>query len=91
MGTVITFAVGYLVGLQTDHEQFDDLVRAVRALRESEEFAGVVMAARSHLSHSLRAAADMVDGRRRSAEVGRTAGDEEPDLVARVRDLFATD
>jgi len=90
LGTIVTFAIGYFVGLQTEKKEFDDLARALKALRQSEEFAGVVMAARSHLGHSMRALANVVDGG--SALAGRPARlDDEADLVARVKDLFAHD
>jgi hypothetical protein len=88
VGTILTFAIGYFVGLHTDKKEFDDLAQAVKALRESDEFAGLVMAARSHLGHSMRALADVVDGG--SALATAQAGvDDEADLVARVKDLFA--
>jgi hypothetical protein len=90
VGTILTFAIGYLVGLHTDKKEFDDLAQAVRALRQSDEFAGVVMAARSHLGHSMRALADAVDGGPALA-AGQAGLDDEADLVARVKDLFAND
>ena len=90
IGTMLTFAVGYFVGLQTEKKEFDDLAAAVKALRESEEFAGVVMAARSHLGHTMRAFANVVDGGS-VAVAGRPGLDDEADLVARVKDLFAND
>jgi hypothetical protein len=90
MGTIVTFAIGYFVGLQADKKDFDDLAKALKALRQSEEFAGVVMAARSHLGHSMRAVADLVDGGSALA-AGPARLDDEADLVARVKDLFAHD
>ncbi len=90
IGTMLTFAVGYFVGLQTEKKEFDDLTAAVKALRESDEFAGVVMAARSHLGRTMRAFADVVDGGS-VAVAGRPRFDDEADLVARVKDLFAND
>jgi hypothetical protein len=90
MGTILTFAIGYFVGLHTEKKEFDDLAQAVKALRQSDEFAGVVMAARSHLGHSMRALADVVDGGS-ALSSGQASLDEEADLVARVKDLFAND
>jgi hypothetical protein len=90
VGTIFTFAIGYLVGLHTDKKDYDDLAQAVKALRQSEEFAGVVMAARSHLGHSMRALADAVDGGSVLA-AGQSGLDDDADLVARVKDLFAHD
>jgi hypothetical protein len=90
MGTILTFAIGYFVGLHTEKKEFDDLAQAVKALRQSDEFAGVVMAARSHLGHSMRALADAVDGGS-AISSGQLRLDEEADLVSRVKDLFAND
>ena len=90
MGTIVTFAIGYFVGLQGEKKDFDDLAQALKALRQSDEFAGVVMAARSHLGHSMRALADVVDGGA-ALVAGRGRLDDEADLVARVKDLFAHD
>jgi hypothetical protein len=88
MGTMLTFAIGYFAGLHTDKEEVGDLAEALRALRQSEEFAGVIMAARSHLGRTMRALADVVDGH--AAMTARRPGlDDEADLVARVKDLFA--
>src|ERR1035437_6418193 len=90
MGTILTFAIGYFVGLQTEKKEFDDLAQAFKALRQSEEFAGVVMAARSHLGHSMRALANVVDGGS-AWDAGQARVDDEADLVAMVKDLFAND
>ena len=90
MGTILSFAIGYFVGLQTEKKELDDLSEAIKALRESEEFAGVVIAARSHIAHTIRALANAVDGRS-ALDTGRDRQDDEADLVARVRDLFANE
>jgi hypothetical protein len=90
IGTMLTFAIGYLAGLKTDQKEFDDLSEAVKALRQSEEFAGVLDAARSHIGHTMRALADAVDGGARLG-LGQTVTDDEADLVAQVKDLFAND
>jgi hypothetical protein len=90
IGTVLTFAIGYYVGLRSDKKEFDDLNEAVKALRQSEEFAGVVDVARSHIAHIMRAVADSVDGGAKLG-LGQTVTDDEADLVARVKDLFAND
>ncbi len=38
MGVLLAFAVGYVVGARAGAQDFDDVVRAVQELRDSEEF-----------------------------------------------------
>lgn len=84
MGTLAVFAIGYIMGARAGKKEWDDLAQSLKALRASEEFGDVVMAARSHLSHTLRELAEMLDRR-------GTAPIEEPDLIARVRTLVGSD
>ena len=80
MGVFIALAVGYVVGARTGSKDLDQVGKALKALSASEEFADVVSAVRSHLGHTLRELAGMVEGAPQQLETG--------DLVERVRQLF---
>ena len=80
MGIFVALAVGYVVGAKTGSKDLDQLVKSLRALRESEEFADVVSAVRSHLGHTLREVAGVLEGGNADRESG--------DMVDRVRQLF---
>ena len=80
MGVFIALAVGYVVGARTGSKDLDQVGKALKALSASEEFADVVSAVRSHLGHTLRELAGMVEGAPKQIESG--------DLVERVRQLF---
>jgi len=54
MGTLFGFAVGYVIGARAGNEGFDDLLRALTAIRSSEEYQGFMSSLRSHLRHTLR-------------------------------------
>jgi hypothetical protein len=83
MGMLIVFAAGYVLGSRGGDESFDEVVKALRAIRRSEEFDGLVKAAKVHAASSLRGLADMVE------RLGD--GGDEPvvpsDLLERVRVL----
>ena len=76
----VALFVGYVIGARTGSKELDQLVDSLRALRETDEFAAVLSAARAHLAHTLRDLADMVDG-------GATGPVESTDLVDQVRHL----
>ena len=80
MGVFIALAVGYVVGARAGSKDLDEVGKALKALSASEEFADVVSAVRSHLGHTLRELAGMVEGAPKQLETG--------DLVERVRHLF---
>ena len=80
MGVFIALAVGYVVGARTGSKDLDQVGKALKALSASEEFADVVAAVRSHVSHTLREVAGMIEGKPSELETG--------DLVERVRHLF---
>ena len=61
MGMLIVFAAGYVLGSRGGDESFDEVVKALRAIRQSEEFDGLVKAAKVHAAASLRGLADMVE------------------------------
>lgn len=96
MGYFIAMVLGYLLGSRTGKD-LDQLSSSVKALRESEEFADVVSATRSHVGHTLRGLASMVDGSdapgSSSDGVDGPDGDGDgqqvgSDLVERVRHIF---
>lgn len=79
MELLVAFLAGWALGARATPERRAELVRAWRALRETEEFTTLALAVRAHLASGLRELADLVDG-------GTPA--EPEDLVARVRALF---
>lgn len=85
MGLVLVFAAGYVMGARAGGETLDEVVDAVHAIRESEEYHDFVKALRSHAAHSLRGLASMIEkGRDHSANT--TSGDPASgDLLDRVR------
>ena len=46
MGPIVAMAVGYVVGARSGGKSLDDLLRAARAVRQSNEFTDLVSAAR---------------------------------------------
>jgi hypothetical protein len=54
MGTLFGFAVGYVIGARAGSEGFDDLLRALTDIRNSDEYKGFMDSLRSHLRHTLR-------------------------------------
>ncbi|MEY2401560.1 MAG: hypothetical protein QOJ08_1671 [Ilumatobacteraceae bacterium] len=54
MGLVLFFAAGYVVGARAGSESFDEVIDAVHAIRQSEEFHDFLKALRTHAAHSLR-------------------------------------
>jgi len=73
-------AAGYLIGAKTGGKDLDQLGRSLKALSATDEFGEVVVAARAHVSSTLREIASIIDGEHPMPEVGG-------DLVARVRSL----
>jgi len=81
MGMLLVFAVGYVMGARAGSESLDEVVDAVHAIRESEEFHDLVSALRSHAAHSLRGLATMLENNRQPTDqVSSTT-----DLLERVR------
>jgi hypothetical protein len=84
MKVFLALAAGYVLGARTGSEHFDEVVRSLRAIKDSEEFHDLVSSVRSHAGATLRELATLVE--RPSA-----AGDDEAaiagDLVERVRHL----
>jgi hypothetical protein len=84
MNVFVALAVGYVVGAKTGGKDLDRLSRSLKALCETDEFADVVIAARSQLGSTLRELASVVDGEHRLPD---TTGD----LVAKVRHIVGHD
>ena len=79
MGVLLAFFVGWSVGAKAGAEGFDDVIDAMRRVKDSEEFAALVMVARSHAAATLQ-------------QVGRLMSGETPmpdstDLLERVQRL----
>ena len=81
MGMLLVFAAGYVMGSRAGGESFDDVVEAMHAIRQSEEFQDFVKAVRTHAAHSLRELAAIVETRRDPIE----EPGESTDLLERVR------
>ena len=64
MGFLLVFAAGYVMGARAGGETLDEVVDAMHAIRESEEFHDLVSALRSHAAHSLRGLAGMLESGR---------------------------
>jgi hypothetical protein len=61
-GAFIGFLVGYVVGTRSGREGAREVVDAAAALRESEEFKGLVDALREHARHGAYAVGDWLSG-----------------------------
>jgi hypothetical protein len=86
MAAVVALVVGYVIGARAGSKDLDQVARSLRAVRDSEEFADLVSAVRSHAAHTLRELATMVDGEVERNDRGATTGS--GDLVERVRHIF---
>ena len=53
MGVLIGFAVGYVFGTRAGREGYNQVATAVRDIRRSEAFGGLVSALTGHLEHIL--------------------------------------
>jgi hypothetical protein len=67
MGLLLVFAAGYVMGARAGAESLDDVVDAVHAIRQSEEFDDLLKALRKHAAHSLRGLATMLENGREPA------------------------
>ncbi len=81
MGLVLVFAAGYVMGSRAGGESLDEVIDAVHAIRESEEFHDFVKALRTHAAHSLRGLATMLERDGEPSVVRGTPND----LLERVR------
>jgi hypothetical protein len=62
MGTLIGFAVGYIFGTRAGREGFEQVAVALRDIRRSEAFTGLVGALTGHLEHILHEVNDRLVG-----------------------------
>ena len=67
MGVFVALAVGYVIGARTGSKDLDQVAKALKALSASDEFADVVSAVRSHLGHTLRELAGVIEGAPRNS------------------------
>ncbi len=89
MGILLAFAAGYVLGARGGSEDFDDVVQALRAIRQSDEFEDLLKSLRSHAAHTLRELATMLD--RTGAEGDGLTSMTTHDLVERVKSLVGRD
>ncbi len=61
MGVLLAWALGYVVGARSGVHDFDDVARALKELRESDEARDLWSVVRSHAAHALRSAAEMLE------------------------------
>jgi hypothetical protein len=54
MGTLFGFAVGYIVGARAGSQGFDEVVEALRTVRDSDEFQALQEVLRTHVRGSVR-------------------------------------
>ena len=80
MGMIVAFAAGWVMGARAGSEDYSDVVRSLRAIRESDEFHDLVGVLRAHAGQTLRRVADLLD-------TGGAEPSSTEDLVDRVRYL----
>jgi hypothetical protein len=61
MKWLLGFAAGYVLGAHGDKEDFGDVARALRAVRDSTEMQELFATVRTHMGHALRGLADVVE------------------------------
>ena len=81
MGMLLVFAAGYVMGSRAGSESLDEVIDAVHAIRESEEFHDLLKALRTHAAHSLRGLATMLENDRQPTDQVSSSAD----LLERVR------
>ena len=79
MGTLFGFAVGYVIGARAGSEGFDDLLRALAAIRESEEYRGFMASLREHVLHTVK------EVNQRLSVIGEAGQADDPLARARAR------
>jgi hypothetical protein len=86
MKLLAALAAGYVLGSRAGGEDLDDVVRSLRAIKDSDEFKDLLASLRSHAGHALRELASMVEGSAEPSDgVPELASTH--DLVERVRQL----
>lgn len=83
MGLLLAFAVGYAIGARAGEQGYGEVVDALKAVRESEEFQSLLAAGRTHVGAVL-------------SELGARLSDDDGEglsvdaVVARARNLLAS-
>ena len=90
MGILFAFAAGYVLGARAGSQDFDDVVEALQAIRQSDEFNDLVKSLRSHAAHTLRELATMLDKASGEGGTGFSSMTTQ-DLVDRVKSLVDRD
>ena len=75
MGLLLVFAAGYVMGARAGGESLDEVIDAVHAIRESDEFHDLVSALRTHAADSLRGLATMMENGREPTDARTTPSD----------------
>lgn len=70
MNALFGFAVGYILGARLGSESFDEVIRAAKDVRQSEEFANLIETVRNHAAGTVSLLAGRLAQRRdpRSAQ-----------------------
>jgi hypothetical protein len=84
MKLVLALAAGYVLGARTGGEHFDEMVRSLRAIKDSEEFRDLMVSVRSQAGATLRELASVIERPSPAADADPAAAG---DLVERVRHL----
>ena len=86
MKLLAALAVGYALGARSGGEDLDDVVRSLRAIKESDEFHDLIATVRTHAGNTLHELASMVERQKgQGSDDSDSAGTH--DLVERVRHL----
>jgi len=62
MGIMLAFAVGWVMGSRGGRRGFEDVVDALQAVGESDEFHGLLDATKSHVGFALKEIASQLTG-----------------------------
>ncbi|HVE24872.1 MAG TPA: hypothetical protein VNC22_05695 [Sporichthya sp.] len=81
MGILLAFFAGWATASRAGSESHDEVVAALKAVRDSEEVADLVRALNSHVGFALRELGN------RLLDAGDSRPGTFPDVLARVRDL----
>lgn len=61
MGVLLAWAMGYVVGARSGVHDFDDVRRALKELRDSDEARDLWSVIRGHIAHALKSAAALME------------------------------
>lgn len=86
MKLLAALAAGYILGARTGGEDLDDVIRSLRAIKDSDEFRDLLASLRAHAGHTLRELASLVEDPAEPGD-GEIELASTHDLVERVRNL----